>query len=361
MSILFFFILIPPILYFQFYFRRIILCFYPHPNIFIRLFSWIFALLFVLPAYNLFRFWAVVVYHLFAFALICDLVMWILHQRKVHNILLNKIYHLGVIPLLCLAILLGYAYYHMQDVQTVHYTVTTSKSLSKDYTIAFISDLHFPTTMNQKKLQKYCQDISKEKPDLVLLGGDIVDERTSYQEMKQTFETLSTIESQYGIYYVYGNHDQALYVEKPAFTPEMLKQTIEDCHIHILCDEVVSIHDDIVLIGRDDRSHQRLPLETIIEDISHDKFLLLMDHQPVDLEKNNQLGIDLQVSGHTHGGQIFPVGILSQWLGFGEMNYGYRQLFSMQVIVSSGIAGWGYPLRTGSQSEYVMIHIQSHH
>ena len=139
MSILFFFILIPPILYFQFYFRRIILCFYPHPNIFIRLFSWIFALLFVLPAYNLFRFWAVVVYHLFAFALICDLVMWILHQRKVHNILLNKIYHLGVIPLLCLAILLGYAYYHMQDVQTVHYTVTTSKSLSKDYTIAFIS------------------------------------------------------------------------------------------------------------------------------------------------------------------------------------------------------------------------------
>lgn len=64
--------------------------------------------------------------------------------------MLNKIYHLGVIPLLCLAILLGYAYYHMQDVQTVHYTVTTSKSLSKDYTIAFISDLHFPTTMNQK-------------------------------------------------------------------------------------------------------------------------------------------------------------------------------------------------------------------
>lgn len=69
----------------------------------------------------------------------------------------------------------------------------------------------------------------------------------------------------------------------------------------------------------------------------------------------------MQVSGHTHGGQIFPVGILSQWLGFGEMNYGYRQLSSMQVIVSSGIAGWGYPLRTGSQSEYVMIHIQSHH
>ena len=135
-----------------------------------------------------------------------------------------------------------------------------------------------------------------------------------------------------------------------------------DDDIYIAADNMNgAIHDDIVLIGRDDRSHQRLPLETIIEDISHDKFSLLMDHQPVDLEKNNQLGIDLQVSGHTHGGQIFPVGILSQWLRFGEMNYGYRQLSSMQVIVSSGIAGWGYPLRTGSQSEYVMIHIQSHH
>ena len=101
------------------------------------------------------------------------------------------------------------------------------------------------------------------------------------------------------------------------------------------------------MIGRDDRSHQRVSTSDLLQNVSSDDFLLLMDHQPVELDTNNQLQIDLQVSGHTHGGQMFPVGILSEWLGFGE------------IVVSSGIAGWGYPLRTGSQSEYLIINIQS--
>ena len=177
--------------------------------------------------------------------------------------------------------------------------------------------------------------------------------------MQQTFQALSTIQNQYGIYYVYGNHDQALYASQPAFTPEILKQTIEQNNIHILCDDSIRIQDEITLIGRDDRSHQRVSTSDLLQNVSSDDFLLLMDHQPVELDTNNQLQIDLQVSGHTHGGQMFPVGILSEWLGFGEMNYGYRQLSHMQVVVSSGIAGWGYPLRTGSQSEYLIINIQS--
>ena len=206
---------------------------------------------------------------------------------------------------------------------------------------------------------QYCNDISKENPDFVLLGGDIVDERTTLQQMQQTFQVLSTIQNQYGIYYVYGNHDQALYASQPAFTPEILKQTIEQNNIHILCDNSIRIQDEITLIGRDDRSHQRVSTSDLLQNVSSDDFLLLMDHQPVELDTNNRLQIDLQVSGHTHGGQMFPVGILSEWLGFGEMNYGYRQLSHMQVVVSSGIAGWGYPLRTGSQSEYLIINIQS--
>ena len=226
-----------------------------------------------------------------------------------------------------------------------------------------------PKNMEIDKVQKICKDYyykyreddinSKENPDFVLLGGDIVDERTTLQQMQQTFQALSTIQNQYGIYYVYGNHDQALYASQPAFTPEILKQTIEQNNIHILCDDSIRIQDEITLIGRDDRSHQRVSTSDLLQNVSSDDFLLLMDHQPVELDTNNQLQIDLQVSGHTHGGQMFPVGILSEWLGFGEMNYGYRQLSHMQVVVSSGIAGWGYPLRTGSQSEYLIINIQS--
>lgn len=64
------------------------------------------------------------------------------------------------------------------------------------------------------------------------------------------------------------------------------------------------------------------------------------------------------LSGHTHGGQIWPMGVMTDILGFGEMNYGYRKVNNMQVIVTSGIAGWGYALRTGSHSEYVMIEVK---
>ncbi len=360
MFILFFLIMIPLIIYFTFYFQRIILYFYPYQKLWVRLISFAIAILFVLPAYNLFGFWAVVVLHLFAFALIVDLILWLFSQKNIPS-LIKTAQRLGVIPILCLLILLGYGYMHMKDVNPIYYTVTTQKQLSQDYKVAFISDLHFPNTMNEKELQSYCQDISRENLDIVLLGGDIVDERTSLKDMQHTFEILSTIENQYGIYYVYGNHDQALYASQPAFTPEQLQQTIEKNHIHVLCDEKTFINDDIVLIGRDDRSHPRDSLQNIRQGTSSTDFLLVMDHQPVDLEKNNQLQVDLQVSGHTHGGQMFPVGILSQWLGFGEMNYGYCQLSHMQVVVSSGIAGWGYPLRTGSQSEYLILTIQNEH
>lgn len=358
MFILFFVMLIPLILYFHFYFQRIILYLWNIKKSWGYLLSWIFAIIFVLPAHNLFSFWAVVVLHLFVFAILTDLFVWLISKKKLPQSIKN-IYNIGLIPILCLFILLGYSYMHMQDINVVHYTIRTQKQLSKNYKVVFISDLHFPNTLNEEKLEVYCQNISREKPDIVLLGGDIVDERTSLEDMHHTFGILSTIESQYGIYYVYGNHDQALYARQPAFTPEELKQTIENNQIKILCDEKILINEDIVLIGHDDYSHQRASLQTLMQGISSTDFLLVLDHQPVNLERNNQLQVDLQISGHTHGGQMFPVGILSQWLGFGEMNYGYRQMSHMQVLVSSGMAGWGYSLRTGSQSEYLVINIQN--
>ncbi|MBP2032075.1 putative MPP superfamily phosphohydrolase [Clostridium algifaecis] len=88
------------------------------------------------------------------------------------------------------------------------------------------------------------------------------------------------------------------------------------------------------------------------------KFILLLDHQPFELQKNDELGYDLQLSGHTHAGQIWPVGLLSDILRTNELNYGYKKLSNMQAIVSSGMAGWGYPIRTEANSEYVIIDIK---
>ena len=112
------------------------------------------------------------------------------------------------------------------------------------------------------------------------------------------------------------------------------------------------------MIGRRDASApQRTDLEELTENIEPDKMRILLDHQPGDLKENEQAGIDLQISGHTHAGQIWPTGQLMELMGINEINYGYRKMGNLQVIVSSGMAGWGYPIRTGGHCEYVMIQV----
>lgn len=344
--------IIPTIIYFYFYFKRILKFFGIQETYLVKIGLMILSVIFVYPASYLFGFWAVVVFHIMAFSIVMDIIYLIFHNHKIFN----QIYHIGIIPILCLFIVLGYGYWNIHNVQQTHYTLYTDKDISQDYKIILMTDLHFGNTMNQKELLEYCQEISHLSPDIVLLGGDIVDERSTSLQMKEAFETLGDIQNKHGIYYVYGNHDPALYSTTPPYTVEELKQTIEDNDIHILLDNHLTIQEELTLIGRRDRSDgQRIDSRQLLNQIDDNDFLLLLDHQPVDLEVNDQLEYDLQLSGHTHAGQMFPVGLISDLLGFGEMNYGYRQMKHMQVIVSSGMAGWGYPLRTGAHSEYVII------
>lgn len=346
-------ILVPIIIYFYFYIKRIFQFLNKDTSqTSVQIMMVIMSLVFVLPASNFFKFWAVVVLHLFAFSLLIDIIHHFIKKG-------NRLYQSGIIPILCVCMILPYGYYRMRDVQKTHYTIYTQKQLSRDYRIAYLSDLHFPNTMNLQELKTYCQDISLNNIDFVILGGDIVDEKTSFEQMKLTFQTLSSIHNKLGIYYVFGNHDEASYLKNPSFTPLELRKTIKECGIHILEDEIVTLQDELTLIGRKNKQKERLSSKQLFDQVKQDRFLMLLDHQPVELKGNDQLKYDLQLSGHTHGGQMFPVGLMIDYLGFGEMNYGYRKLNHLQVIVSSGIAGWGYPIRTVSCSEYVIIDMKS--
>lgn len=349
--------ILPTGLYFYFFFKRICQT-WVEPTLPIKIILSILTICFVMPLTYIWGVWTVIVYYLLAFCLLTDLIVWLVKKSQNYHTRLMKIYHLGIIPILCLMLTLGYGYYHMKDIHVQQYSIYTQKQISQNYRVVLMTDLHFGNTMNKDELKTYCQQISLQKPDLVLLGGDIVDERSTHQQMLDAFEVLGDIKSQYGIYYVYGNHDEARYARTPHFSMIELAQTIEENDIHILSDQVVNIHGGMILAGRNDRSYgQRETSQDLLKKSEDDRFILMLDHQPVDLKTNDELGVDLQLSGHTHGGQMFPVGVISNILGFGEMNYGYRQMSHMQVIVSSGIAGWGYPLRTGSQSEYVIVDI----
>lgn len=316
---------------------------------------------------NLFSFWALLFYHIAALSLLIDVIRFLMKRAGCRlNQTFEWIWRSDVIALAGTAAVMGYAYVNMHHVIVTNYTVQTEKPIREGgYRIVFVSDLHFGTTMDQEKLQQYCERMEQEQPDLVVLGGDIVDEKTSLQEAKEAFETLAHIPSTFGSFYVYGNHDKGRYSNTCDFTEGELAKAIIDAGVEILEDDTILLNEELSISGRKDRSYvasesvYREAAADLIKDMPQTAYHIVADHQPRDMEENASAGYDLMLSGHTHAGQMWPVGLFTTLFDKQTVNYGQKSFGSMQLIVSSGIGGWGYPLRTGKHSEYVVIQIES--
>lgn len=302
---------------------------------------------------------AVVILHIMALGLLLDLVhllvrtIWRGHPLRVWN----KLYGLGVLPCLLTICILLAGYANMQHVVQTDYTVHTEKTLSRTYRVALVADVHFGVSLDAEALAKICGQISAQDVDLVVLGGDIVDESTSRAEMKEIFALLGGIKSRYGVFYVHGNHDRM-----GAWTDAELVEVIEGAGIHLLKDAVYQVNEELVIIGREDKSAERRgarkPIAELLAAVDHADLVLSVDHQPNDYAAQGAAGADLVLSGHTHGGQLFPLQFVQSIFGINDAVYGQVIIDQdTQAIVTSGIAGWRYPVKTAAPAEYVMIEI----
>ena len=220
-----------------------------------KIISLVLTLIIMIPALKVWGTWAVVVFHIVIIAWAVELVYFIVKEFT-NNSFIKVIYRSGIIPLSLTAILIVYGYINVNNIIEKDYTVYTNKNIrSEGYRVDFISDLHFGTTMDNETLQKYCDKISKTNADVVILGGDIVDESTTLKQMQDAFKILSTIKSNYGVYYVYGNHDKSTYTVDPNYTEEELEEAIINSGIKILADDIYEINDELCIIGRKDRSY----------------------------------------------------------------------------------------------------------
>lgn len=312
---------------------------------------------------------AMFILHFLAMFLLLDGMAFVLRrflqkwkETKFYDIL-HRIYRMGVVPVVLFALVIGYGFYNMNHIEKTEYNITTVKPI-EDYDVVLLTDVHYDTIQNPSVLQNKIEEINACHPDVIILGGDIVEEGTSREKLEEVFAMFGKMENKHGIYFVYGNHDRQPYTSERTYTDEQLQAVIEKNGIQILRDKYVSVTDDLILAGRDDAAWSgkadRKSSEEIFTGLSQKerekKFMLLVDHQPIEVGENGAQGVDLQLSGHTHAGQVWPVGIISEAAGI--LNYGMYHQGTCRAIVSSGVAGWRFPIRTGGHCEYVLVHLR---
>jgi predicted MPP superfamily phosphohydrolase len=216
------------------------------------------------------------------------------------------------------------------------------------------SDIHLGTIIGRKQFGQIVSMINERDPDLVLFPGDILDEDPAPVIHDNLGGLLRSIRSRYGVLAITGNHEYIGGVEVAC-------RFLAEHGIRVLRDQSVRLGDFLHVIGREDRSIERFtgkprkPLAELMRDVDRRLPVILMDHQPFALEEAVRNGVDLQLSGHTHHGQMWPLNLVTKMIY--EISWGYIRKENTQFYVSSGVGTWGPPVRIGNRPEIVEINL----
>lgn len=249
--------------------------------------------------------------------------------------------------ILCTLFLI-YGIINMQIVNPKYLSFESNK-LKNDYKIAFVADMHIGSSQSINISKKTINKIKKENPDFIFLGGDIIDSYTKKEEMIEVLNEFKDFNNP--IYFVYGNHDVEL-----TFNASEFEKCLEDNNIKIIKDEYIKLASDLTLLGREDDSiSDRIDIEELINPYD-DTYVIALDHQPFKFIDNCKAKIDLQLSGHTHAGQLFPLRMI-----YDVRVPAYGTYYNENAIlnVSSGASGWLFPLRTEVGCQYEIINLKS--
>lgn len=303
----------------------------------------------------------IVLLHLMIFWLLSDLVFGIIehyHQQPFQH------YYAGITALLLTFITLGAGWFADYHVWTTHYNLTTNKT-DKPLRIVQFADSHVGTTFNGDGFSKYVEQMQKLNPDIVVIVGDFVDDDTMLEDMQKACAALGKLKTTYGVYFVFGNHDKGYHSpEKRGYTGTDLIQELQKNNVTVLQDETVLLADSYYLLGRKDssdfyRGGSRENMDTLVKPLDKNKYIIVLDHQPNDYKSQIDAEADLVLSGHTHGGQLWPLIKAGEWIGANDKTYGYERRNLTDFIVTSGISDWSIKFKTGTKSEIVVIDINS--
>lgn len=248
-----------------------------------------------------------------------------------------------------IAVVMAIGNYNFNHPKTVNLSIKSEKpAQNKNLKIVAVSDLHLGFSIDKERLKSFVAMINAQKPDLVLMAGDVTDRSIEPVIRQNMREELIQIRATMGVFAINGNHEH--YAEQPNATEQYLKSA----GITFLKDSVALVNNSFYIVGRDDQTNaRRKSLSALMHGLKADLPVILLDHQPHHLEEAEANGIDLQISGHTHEGQFFPGNLLVKRMF--EVGHGYLRKGNTHYYVSSGLGIWGPQYRIGTQSEMVVI------
>ena len=299
------------------------------------------------------------------------LIVKFVKKDKYNLRLAQKITNVAVVSFTILMSVYGIV--NAQNLKVTTYDVTVDKSSKQDeLNVVLIADLHLGYSVGVKQMERMVNKINELQPDVVVVAGDIFDNEFSaiYNPVRLA-EILRGINSKYGVYAVYGNHD----IEEDilcgfTFSDDDVTQVtsikemddfIENCGFTFLYDEAILINDDFYVYGRPDEERPNfgndssLEAEKITEGLDLSKLIICVDHEPHDQKELSAAGVDVDLNGHTHAGQLFPGNIIINF--FWDIAYGYKNFDGMHNIVTSGVGLFGPNMRTFTKAEIAQVKI----
>lgn len=300
---------------------------------------------------------AILVIHLMVFWLIADLAFYI-----VKRLTGKRMIRLSS----CVAVVISFVYLTVgfmlaNNVWVTHYNVYTDKQID-DLRFVMFADSHVGTTFSGAEFAEYVKQMQSYDPDIMVIAGDYVDDDTSRKDMIDACKALGMLKTTYGVYYAFGNHDKGYYDNSGrGYTGDDLIAELTKNGVTVLTDKIEDLG-DFYVVGRNDKSEierggGRADIGDLVDELDENKYSIVINHQPTDYDAESKANVDLVLSGHTHGGQMFPIGLISDIFGLNDRVYGMEKRGGTSFIVTSGIADWAFKFKIGCVSEFVVIDI----
>ena len=306
--------------------------------------------------------------YLFMFFVLADVAVAVFKKISRPICIKTIRFYAGAAAVFLALLVTAYGVYNAAQITIVTHELQLRRCPGGEINIVVISDLHLGEVHSERGLERLAAYINGLSPDIVCIVGDIFnDDFYAIRNPERASRLLGSIDATFGVFACLGNHDTGP-------TIGSMMNFLEETGIVLLNDEHVIIDNRLVLIGRLDGLYPwmyggvlggmrrgdfddimyRVQADLLYRGLPADLPVVVMDHNPAHINEYG-CGVDLALFGHSHGGGLFPITLVTRAMYVIDRGHFQRDDYSPHIVVTQGVHGWSIPMRVGSRNEIVRI------